>query len=82
MKKAKIMMLVIAITGILGGTLAFKANNFTLQTFYAWSTSGKGCVITTRLLYTTAGIATTIIPYSTTYNPTTIYCFAPVRAVN
>jgi hypothetical protein len=73
MKKAKIMLLAIAIFGTVGGIFAFKANKFSLIPFYSYTTiNGKGyCAKTTSLLYTTAvesGAPTITTHVSTTYN--------------
>ena len=87
MKKAKVMLMVIAVFGIVGGALAFKAKKFNINTFYACGTvnSQLGCLLTTHLPYTTLEPVTTTILYSKTTSVTDCwlhpsFCIASVKA--
>ena len=75
MKKAKIMLSVIALVAVVSGALAFKANRFIFKPFYkygiattvAGGPSVTGCVVPTAILYTTTlNPTTTLFGYSTT----------------
>jgi len=84
MKRAKIMLMGIAVVAVVGAGLAFKANRFTESVFYKFTTTTpqKGCFLTTTLPYTTIGVTTTTIPYSSTTFATTVstLCVAHVLA--
>ena len=56
MKKAKIMLMVIAIFGVVGGALAFKASKFITGTYWICLTTTS---TTTQLYCTAPGITTT-----------------------
>jgi hypothetical protein len=78
MKKAKIVLSAVAVLAVVGGAFAFKAARTPHLFFYKTSPSPTAlCTIPANLLYTTAGITTTTIPYTTT-NTTTL-CVASVR---
>lgn len=79
MKKAKIMLAAVGIFAIVGGALAFKAQRDIFPFFYKTTTlTSVFCTIPAQLNYTTVGLTTTTIPYTTT-NATTL-CVASVRA--
>jgi hypothetical protein len=59
MKKAKIMLMVVAILAIVGASLAFKANRFIVHTLYYTTTSTGVCnnaIATFRTLSTTTTV--------------------------
>lgn len=74
MKKARTMLLVIFLIGVVGGVLAFKAkNSFAVHTFYTLNDDGTSCNVTflTRL-------TTTVAPFGflqTTYYTTPVSTF-------
>ena len=75
MKKAKIMLMAIAVLGVVGGALAFKAKAFIPNplTLYSYTTVGTqhGCLGTFKTtMYTTTADPLAIKPYSTTFNTT------------
>lgn len=75
MKKAKIMLMAIAVTGVVGGALAFKAkSNFSTHTFYTLNAAGTSCNVTVHPLLTT-----TIAPFGTLQ---TTYYTTPAATVN
>jgi hypothetical protein len=79
MNKAKLFLFTVVLLSTLSGLLAFKVNRFPYLFFYKTNLSPTAfCTIPTHLAYTTAGITTTTIPYTTT-NTTTL-CMASVAA--
>jgi hypothetical protein len=83
MKKARIMLVIIALLGLAGGILAFKASRPLLIAFYYYTTiNGKGyCAKTTFIFYTTvveSGAPTTTVRVSTTYNAITSTSICPL----
>ena len=64
MKKAKIMLMAIAITGVVGGALAFKAKNFTAHTFFTLNAAKTSCNVPTQTFLTIAAPPT---PTQTVY---------------
>jgi len=81
MKRAKIMLLAIAIVGIVGGALAFKSSKFAATNFYCTTTAVGGPTLCLTGPYTTvingAPVAVTI--YATKLTTTGV-CPAKVQA--
>ena len=66
MKKAKIMLMAVAIVGVVGGALAFKTSNFNSRHLIYWSTVSNQC---TNLL--TGNPTTAIQPVGKVFTTTT-----------
>ena len=89
MKKAKIMLMAIAILGVVGGALAFKTSNAFNATNYTCATTVLGgptiCVKTTLAIVASGGVQTTIYKATSasagtcvnTFAPVTYYCTSP-----
>jgi hypothetical protein len=72
MKKAKIVLSAVALFAVVGGALAFKAARIPQTFFYKTNPAATAlCTIPTLLPYTTSVNPTTTIPYATT-NTTTL----------
>ena len=70
MKKAKIMLMAIAIIAVVGGALAFKAKTFNLHVFYSCPGATGFCTVAVGILNTT-----TIAPFGFIQN---VYYTKPV----
>ena len=82
MKKAKIMLMAIAVFGVVGGALAFKAKSFQSHLFYSTGVNGLCTVPVNTTLTTTAAPFGTV---QTTYYTTSVAAACPttrVTAVN
>jgi hypothetical protein len=72
MKKARIMLAVIAVLGLVGGTLAFKAQRyFTKSALYATTTATNGFCYFGPYTTSTSGVTTTI-PVFTTFTTSNV----------
>ena len=92
MKKAKIMLMAIAVVGVVGGTLAFKTSkSFSTPIFYGTVVAGKStCILkqgfTTIVNASPAGfnafatLTTNPNAYTYTLLPVAEYCTSPVPA--
>ena len=74
MKRAKIMLMAIAVLGVVGGAVAFKAKNFTTAKFYypTVKTSTSPCTVSGEFAFVTTNVGTSTVYYSTAY--TTLGC--------
>lgn len=75
MKKAKIMLMAIAIFGVIGGALAFKTAKFGGPVFLCTTTVLHGPTICTKPGYTTTNVGGTLSTvYATTASTTAFSC--------
>ena len=67
MKKAKIMLSIMVVIGVVGGALAFKATKFTTTPYYYTFTLGDPCLLVRTGVVDTAPIAGAVIYYTNDY---------------
>lgn len=66
MKRAKVMLIAIAVLATVGGTLAFKASKFNLSRYCTTNVQGAACVNFTEAKTINSGTAAFTVYYTTT----------------